>query len=84
MRRTDTGAPAMGIMITMENGYTIYFSGSTDVTLDRKLWGEMFQPDAAQMAKFLSEGNPNLTTCFRITTAWRPVPATAPPIWPPR
>ncbi len=73
-----TGGPAMGFMITMENGYTIYFSGSTDVTLDMKLWGEMFQPDTALlayspaqrsadvalMAKFLTEGNPNLTTVF--------------------
>ncbi len=73
-----TGGPAMGFMITMENGYTLYFSGSTDITLDMKLWGEMFQPDVALlayapaqraadvalMAKFLTEGNPNLTTVF--------------------
>ncbi len=72
----STGGPAMGFFITMENGYTIYFSGSTDLTLDMKLWGELFKPDAALlymsggmdprdvalMAKMLSESNPNLKT----------------------
>ncbi len=72
----DTGGPAMGFFITMEDGYTIYFSGSTDLTLDMKLWGEMFKPDAALlylasgqnprdvavMAQMLSENNPNLKT----------------------
>ncbi len=72
----DTGGPAMGFFITMEDGYTIYFSGSTDLTLDMKLWGELFKPDAAilylsggmnprdvaLMAKMLSEENPNLKT----------------------
>ncbi len=72
----NTGGPAMGFFITMEDGYTIYFSGSTDFTLDMKLWGELFKPDAALlylasgqyprdvalMAQFLSEKNPNLKT----------------------
>ena len=66
----------MGFIITLENGYTIYFSGSTDLTLDMKLWGELFKPDAAilylsssvnprdvaLMVKMLSEKNPNLKT----------------------
>ena len=72
----ETGGPAMGFFITMEDGHVIYFSGSTDLTLDMKLWGEMFKPDAALlymssgmtprdvalMAQFLSEKNPNLKT----------------------
>ena len=72
----STGGPAMGFFITMEDGYTIYFSGSTDFTLDMKLWGELFKPDAALlyfasgmnpsdvalMVQFLSENNPNLKT----------------------
>ena len=72
----DTGGPAMGFFITLENGYTIYHSGSTDFTLDMKLWGELFKPDAAIlylssgqnprdvaiMAQMLSEKNPNLKT----------------------
>jgi L-ascorbate metabolism protein UlaG (beta-lactamase superfamily) len=74
----STGGPAMGFFITMEDGFTIYFSGSTDLTLDMKLWGELFKPDAAilylssgmnprdvaLMAKLLSEKNPNLKTVF--------------------
>jgi len=74
----NTGGPAMGFFITMEDGYTIYFSGSTDLTLDMKLWGELFKPDAALlylasgqnprdvavMAQLLSENNPNLKTVF--------------------
>ncbi len=72
----NTGGPAMGFFIILEDGYTIYFSGSTDFTLDMKLWGELFKPDAALlyfasgqnprdvalMAKMLSEENPNLKT----------------------
>jgi len=72
----DTGGPPMGFFITMEDGYTIYYSGSTDITLDMKLWGELFKPDiallylasgqdprdVALMAQFLSENNPNLKT----------------------
>ena len=71
-----TGGPAMGFFITLENGYTIYHSGSTDFTLDMKLWGELFKPDSAIlylasgqnprdvaiMAQMLSENNPNLKT----------------------
>ncbi len=74
----STGGPAMGFFITMEDGFTIYFSGSTDLTLDMKLWGELFKPDAAilylssgmnprdvaLMAKMLSENNSNLKTVF--------------------
>ncbi len=72
----DLGGAALGFFITFENGYTLYFSGSTDLTLDMKLWGELFKPDAAilyfsssmdprdvaLMAQFLSEKNPNLKT----------------------
>ena len=72
----NTGGPAMGFFITLENGYTIYHSGSTDFTLDMKLWGELFKPDSAIlylasgqnprdvaiMAQMLSENNPNLKT----------------------
>ena len=72
----NTGGPAMGFFITMEDGYTIYFSGSTDLTLDMVLWGELFKPDTALlylasgqnprdvavMAQLLSEKNPNLKT----------------------
>jgi L-ascorbate metabolism protein UlaG (beta-lactamase superfamily) len=70
------GGPALGFFVTFENGYTLYFSGSTDVTLDMRLWGALFKPDAAilyysramaaddvaQMVRLLSEDNPALKT----------------------
>ena len=82
----NTGGPAMGFFITMEDGYTIYFSGSTDFTLDMKLWGELFKPDAALlylasgqnprdvalMAQFLSEKNPNLKTVIPLHHRLKP------------
>lgn len=70
------GGPALGFFITFENGYTLYFSGSTDLTLDMQLWGSLFKPDAAilyysaamdpgdvaHMVRLLSADNPRLKT----------------------
>ncbi len=70
------GGPALGFIITFENGYKLYFSGSTDVTMDMQLWGSLFKPDAAildysgsrdpndvaYMARLLSTDNPGLRT----------------------
>jgi L-ascorbate metabolism protein UlaG (beta-lactamase superfamily) len=69
------GGPAAGFFITLENGYTIYFAGSTAATMDMQLWGSLFKPDlailplnsdrdpidVAQMVRLLSIDNPNLT-----------------------
>ena len=88
----STGGPPMGFVITMEDGYTIYFSGSTDLTLDMKLWGELFKPDAAilylasgqnprdvaLMVKMLSEKNPNLKTVFPHHQRLKPPPGRSP------
>lgn len=68
------GGPALGFFITFENGYTLYFSGSTDITTDMQLWGGLFKPHAAiiyysesldpmvvaHMIRLLSADNPNL------------------------
>ncbi len=70
------GGPALGFFITFENGYTLYFSGSTDLTMDMQLWGSLFKPDAAilylssamdpgdvaQMVRLLSADNAGLKT----------------------
>jgi len=88
----DTGGPAMGFIITLEDGHVIYFSGSTDVTLDMKLWGEMFKPDTvmlythpsmdpydiAKMAQLLSENNPNLKTVIPLHYSVEPPEGHAP------
>ena len=86
------GAAALGFFITFENGYVLYFSGSTDLTLDMKLWGELFKPDGAilylsggmnprdvaLMARFLSEKNPNLKTVLPHHHRLKPPPGRSP------
>jgi L-ascorbate metabolism protein UlaG (beta-lactamase superfamily) len=68
------GGPAAGFVITFENGYTVYFAGSTAATQDQALWAQMYQPDAAilvlgggaepkdfaMQVSLLTTGNPNL------------------------
>jgi L-ascorbate metabolism protein UlaG (beta-lactamase superfamily) len=40
------GGAAAGFMITFENGYTVYFPGSSAATLDMGMWAEAYRPDA--------------------------------------
>jgi len=70
------GGPALGFMIKFENGLTVYFAGSTAVTMDMQLWGMLYKPDVAilplsanrdvedvvQMVRLLRTENPNLKT----------------------
>ena len=70
------GGAAMGFMIKFENGFTVYFAGSTAPTLDMTLWGRLYKPNVAilQMSagkdpqdlveeiKMLRTDNPNLKT----------------------
>jgi L-ascorbate metabolism protein UlaG (beta-lactamase superfamily) len=39
------GGPAVGFYITFENGYTVYFTGSSAATQDQALWGASYKPD---------------------------------------
>jgi L-ascorbate metabolism protein UlaG (beta-lactamase superfamily) len=43
-----TGEPA-GLIITLENGYRIYFAGDTTVFGDMALIGELYEPDLAML-----------------------------------
>jgi L-ascorbate metabolism protein UlaG (beta-lactamase superfamily) len=43
---TPYGGPAAGFVITFENGWTVYFPGSSSATADQALWGSMYKPDA--------------------------------------
>ncbi|MBI4284759.1 MAG: MBL fold metallo-hydrolase [Chloroflexi bacterium] len=68
------GGPAGGFFITLENGYTIYFAGSTSAMTDMAMWAAAFKPDlailplnnnrdpldVAQMVRFLLTRNANL------------------------
>jgi L-ascorbate metabolism protein UlaG (beta-lactamase superfamily) len=70
------GGVAAGFYITFENGWTVYFSGSSAATSDMALWGSMYKPDAmifhmsathdpldvAMSIKLTATDNPNLTT----------------------
>ena len=38
--------PAAGFVVTFENGYTVYFTGSSAATQDMALWAEAYKPDA--------------------------------------
>ncbi|MGH6961213.1 MAG: hypothetical protein ACREE7_12060, partial [Dongiaceae bacterium] len=40
------GGVAAGFMITFENGYTVYFPGSSAATQDMAMWAEAYKPDA--------------------------------------
>ncbi len=48
------GGAAAGFMITFENGYTVYFPGSSAATQDMAMWAEAYKPDAMI---FLMHGN---------------------------
>ncbi len=41
------GGPALGFVITFENGLTVYFAGSTAPTMDMQLWGARYKPHVA-------------------------------------
>lgn len=70
------GGAAMGFIIKFENGLTVYFAGSTALTLDMQLWGRLYKPDVAilqmsagkdpedviEAVRFLRTKNPNLKT----------------------
>ena len=43
-----TGEPA-GLVVTLENGFTIYFAGDTCVFGDMALIGELYSPDVAML-----------------------------------
>ena len=40
------GGAAAGFMVTFENGYTVYFPGSSAATQDMAMWAEAYNPDA--------------------------------------
>lgn len=75
-RAPTYGGAAAGFIITFENGWTVYFPGSSAATQDMALWADAYKPDAmiflmqpsgeprdAGMAiKLVTTNNPNLKT----------------------
>lgn len=72
------GGTAASYMIRFENGYTLYFSGSSAATADMAIWAEAYKPDAmifhmdgrhdatdvAMSIKLMATNNPNLKMLF--------------------
>jgi L-ascorbate metabolism protein UlaG (beta-lactamase superfamily) len=68
------GGPAAGFYITFENGYTIYFTGSSAATQNQAMWAAAYKPDlmifhmdaahdpidVANSIRLTSTDNPNL------------------------
>jgi L-ascorbate metabolism protein UlaG (beta-lactamase superfamily) len=68
--------PAAGFYLTFENGWTVYFTGSSAATQDQAIWGANYKPDAmifhmnaatdpvdvATAIKLTMTDNPNLQT----------------------
>lgn len=73
---TPYGGPAAGFVITFENGWTVYFAGSSAATSDMAIWGDLYKPDTfifdmgsssdpldvAEMVRLVMTNNPNLKT----------------------
>jgi len=80
--------PAASFMVTFENGYTVYFSGSSQATMDMMAWADLYKPDAAiihqtgyheprdsaLMVKYMTNNNPNLKTVLPHHHRVRPQP----------
>jgi L-ascorbate metabolism protein UlaG (beta-lactamase superfamily) len=72
------GGAAAGFIITFENGWTVYFPGSSAATQDMALWGATYKPDAmiflmhssgepqdiGMAIRLVTTGNPNLKTLW--------------------
>lgn len=74
------GGPALGFLITFENGLKVLMAGSTGLSMELELFGKRYQPhvvmvpimgrymmhpdDAAFAVKLLQTGNPNLKTAI--------------------
>ena len=87
------GGAAMGFMIRFENGLTVYFAGSTALTIDMQLWGSLYKPDVAilplsggrdpqdivHMVRLLRTENPNLKTVIPHHHRLKPPPGAPTP-----
>ena len=75
---TPSGGIAASFMVTFENGWSIFYSGSSAATQDMAMWAQMYKPDAAvvqlsgsrepmdfaMVVKLLMTDNPNLNAVF--------------------
>jgi len=72
------GGPALGFIVTLENGVRLYHAGSTALTMDLQMYGRLYRPqiallpiasgmmpdEAALAAELLRADNPDLVAVF--------------------
>jgi L-ascorbate metabolism protein UlaG (beta-lactamase superfamily) len=69
---TPYGGPAAGFYITFENGWTVYFTGSSAATQDQALWAANYKPDAMIFHMGGATDSLDVATAIRLTTTDNP------------
>ena len=69
---TPYGGPAAGFVITFENGWTVYFTGSSAATTDQALWGQNYKPDAMIFHMGTGTDPIDVATAIRLTMTDNP------------
>lgn len=64
--------PAAGFYITFENGWTVYFTGSSAATQDQALWAANYKPDAMIFHMNAATDPQDVATAIRLTTTDNP------------
>ncbi|MCC7370564.1 MAG: hypothetical protein IT306_19235 [Chloroflexi bacterium] len=59
--------PAVGFYITFENGWTVYFTGSSAATQDQALWAANYKPDAMIFHMAAGTDPVDVATAIRLT-----------------
>jgi L-ascorbate metabolism protein UlaG (beta-lactamase superfamily) len=64
--------PAVGFYVTFENGWTVYFTGSSAATQDQAIWAANYKPDA--MIYHMNAGNDpiDVASSIRLTATDNP------------
>ena len=64
--------PAVGFYVTFENGWTVYFTGSSAATQDQAIWASNYKPDA-MIFHMASTADPiDVATSIRLTATDNP------------
>ena len=64
--------PAVGFYITFENGWTVYFNGSSAATQDQALWAANYKPDAMIFHMNAATDPVDVATGIRLTATDNP------------
>jgi L-ascorbate metabolism protein UlaG (beta-lactamase superfamily) len=59
--------PAAGFYVTFENGWTVYFTGSSAATQDQAIWGANYKPDAMIFHMNAATDPVDVATAIRLT-----------------